>query len=148
MDTTIEITCSVARSPEAIVRVIVDPAKAPLWNHGLRRFEVVAGSPGQVGAVGRLHYVQGRRHYVLEDTLLRADRGERYVSEVRGNGLRARVETLLTPQGEGGTLVTVRWSGRGTRPWTWLLLPLMRRNITRGAERDLKSLKELVEHTE
>ncbi len=148
MVTTIEITCSIARPPEAIVRAIVDPAKAPVWNRCLRRFEVVAGSPGQVGAVGRLHYVQGRRDYVMEDTLLRADRGERYVSEVRGNGLCARVETLLTPRGEGGTLVTLRWSGRGTRPWTWLLLPFMKRSITLGAERDLRSLKELVEHTE
>jgi aminoglycoside 6'-N-acetyltransferase len=147
MSITVDSACRIARPPEAVVGAIVDPALAPLWNAGLRRFEVVAGEPGEAGAVGRLHYVQGRRSYVMQDRLLLADPGRRYVSEVRGNGIVARVETLLTPLGAGETLVAVRWHGRGTRPWTRLLLPFMRGAVARGAERDLRSLKRLVEGT-
>lgn len=141
----IEIECVITRPPSAVTRAILDPAKAPLWNEGLQRFEVTAGEAGEAGATGRLHYLQGRRHYVMEDRLVLVDPGRRYVSEVTGNGLRARVETLLTPVGDDATLLTVRWSGRGTRPWTWVLLPLMRGAVARGAERDLRLLKQLVE---
>ena len=148
MTITAEAGCRIARPPEAVVRVILDPAKAPLWNSGLERFEVVAGASGQVGAVGLLHYRQGGRCYVMEDRLLVADPGERYVSRVRGNGLAAHVETLLAPSGDGGTLVTVRWHGRGTRPLVWLMLPFMRRTVMRGLQRDLGKLRDVVEGTE
>ncbi|WP_299432983.1 SRPBCC family protein [uncultured Meiothermus sp.] len=96
MKTAVELSCRIERPPETVVRVILDPAKAPLWNSGLERFEVIAGKPGEVGAVGLLHYLESGRRYVLEDTLLIGDPGKRYVSRVRGNGLSATVDTSFT----------------------------------------------------
>jgi Polyketide cyclase / dehydrase and lipid transport len=146
--TTVEASVTIGRPPEAVTRVILDPTKAVLWTSDLEDFEVVAGEPGQVGAVGLLHYLRGGRRYVMEDTLMVADLNERYVSRDRGQGLSAQVETLLTPRGDGETLLTVRWSGRGTRPLMWVLLPFMRRAVARGARHDLNRLKDLVERVE
>lgn len=148
MTTTVETSIIIKRPPEAVTRVILDPALTMLWTSDLERFEVISGQPGLVGSVALLHYRRGDRQYVMEDELLEAEPSRRYVSRVHGQGLWAQVETQLIPDGDGGTLVTVRWTGRGTRPLIRLLLPLMRKAVARGALRDLTSLKRLVEQTE
>jgi len=147
VSTTVETSITIRRLPEAVTRVILDPTRTVLWTSDLERFEVVSGEPGRVGSVALLHYRHGNRQYVMEDTLLEAEPNRRYVSRVKGQGLSAQVETLLTEDGSGGTLVTVRWAGRGTRPLMRLLLPFMGRAVARGALRDLTSLKGLVEQT-
>lgn len=109
---------------------------------------MIVGEPGEVGAVGLLHYLGSGRRYVMEDTPLIGDPGKRYVSRVRGNGLSATVDTSFTALDGTATLLTMRWFGRATRPLMWVLLPFMRKAIARGIHRDLKRLKELVEQSQ
>lgn len=134
----------IRRPPEDIAQIFLDSEKAPLWNTGLERFEVLSESPGLVGSRARLHFVQGGRRYVMQDELLEVDPQRRYLSRVSGDMLEAEVETTLTPV-EGGTLVGVRWAGSGKRPLLRLALPLMRRSLARQILTDLARLKELAE---
>jgi hypothetical protein len=85
--------------------------------------ELVSGKPGEAGCVGRAHYLEGGRRYVLEDVLVKVTPGRRYVARVTGGGIVADVETTLDPIGHGETLLTLRWRGRGTTPLTKILLP-------------------------
>lgn len=135
---------TIARRPEDIVRIFLDPEKAPLWNTGLERFEVLSETPGLVGSKARLHFVQGGRRYVMEDELLEVEPERRYLSRVSGDMLEAEIETLLVPT-DSGTLVTVRWAGSGKKPLLRLLLPLMRRSLARQILADLAKLKKLTE---
>lgn len=144
MKTIIHSEIEIKRSPEAVTSVLLDPTKAVLWTSGLERFEVVSGNPGEVGSVARLHYLEGGRRYVMTDELLEADPGRRYVSRVRGDVLEAVIETVLSPT-EGGTHLSLRWTGRGRSLPFRLLLPLMRGAVARHARSDLVKLKHLVE---
>jgi hypothetical protein len=115
-----------------------------LWTSDLERFEVVSGTPGQVGSIARLHYRQGNRRYVMEDRLLESDPGRRYVSRVTGDALTAEVETTLVPSGSG-TSLAISWSGAGRSALFRLLLPFMRWSISRQIQTDLAKLKRVVE---
>ena len=144
IQTTIKTSIFIARPPEAVTRVILDPDQAVRWTTDLERFEVVSGTAGLPGAMARLHYVQGGRPYVMKDELLEADPGRRYKSRVSGEALVAEVETTLLPEA-GGTRLQIRWTGSGRRFPLTLLLPLMRNSIRRQAEADLVKLRAVVE---
>lgn len=144
MKTTVRTEIYIDRPPEVVAQVVLDPTKAVLWTSGLARFEVVSGRPGEVGSTAHLHYCEHGQPYVMEDVLLEAVPNRRYVSRVSGNALTAKIETSLSPS-NGGTHVVVRWTGVGRRLLLRLLLPFMRRTITRQANADLTKLKGLVE---
>jgi hypothetical protein len=140
----VEESVDIAASPEAVSDVLLDIDAAPKWTSGLERFEVVEGVPGEPGCVGAAHYVEGGRRYSVEDRLLESIPGHRFKSTIRGGGLKAMIETRLT-QVPGGTKTTIRWSGTGTNPITWLMLPLMRGKIGERCHQDLEALRRLVE---
>lgn len=144
MKTTVRADIQIARPPEDVTRVLLDPARAVLWTTDLERFEVVAGGPGEVGSKARLHYRQNGRPYVMEDTLLEAESNRRYLSRVSGEALIATVETTLTPCGDG-TRVAIRWTGMGRALPLRLFLPFMRAVIAHQTNTDLRRLKALVE---
>lgn len=144
MKTIVRTSLFIARPPEAVAHVILDPANAVRWTTDLERFEVISGKPGEVGSTAHLHYIQDGRPYVMEDVLLSVDPNRRYVSRVSGEALTAEVETVLVPT-EGGTQLNVRWVGSGKLTLLRLLLPFMRRAIARQAQADLRKLTDLVE---
>lgn len=141
---TVVTSVSIAAPASAVAGVLLDAEAAPIWTSGLNRLELVDGSIGEPGSVGLAHYEEGNRSYILEDRLVSVTPNRRYVSEISGGGMKARVTTTLV-EGGGGTRVTVSWSGTGTNPVMWAILWFMKGRIAKRASEDLDSLRELVE---
>lgn len=142
---TIEAATRIEAPPDVVTGVLLDAGLAPEWTAGLERLELVDGVPGEAGCVGLAHYRQGGRTYTLVDVLEESVPGESYRSHILGGGIAATVETTLAAVGEGATVISIRWIGRGTNPLTRMTLPLMKRRIARAAAEDLASLRRLVE---
>jgi hypothetical protein len=142
---TIEVSVCIAAPAAAIEAVLLDAELAPRWTSGLERLELVDGCTGAAGSVGHAHYREGGRYYVLTDVLEEVEPGRRYLSRVTGGGIAVRVETILEPVSDDDTQMTLRWSGRGTNPVTFMVLPFMRGRIRERALADLESLKSLIE---
>lgn len=135
----------IAAPVDAVVGVLVDPARAPMWTDGLEQLEVVRGVPGEEGCVGRASYRSSfGRTVVMTDTLDVAQPGRFYRSTVRGGGITAVVETHLRST-DAGTHIDLVWSGTGSHLAANLTMRLLRRGITRRAEADLAKLAALAE---
>ena len=108
----------------------------PYWQTDLERFEVIKGGPNQEGSIGRLHYSQKGRTYIMEDRLIHCEPGKKYISEVEGEAIFAIVETTMQSLG-GKTKMNLRWSGRGKVLFLRLLLPLFRIRMAKQAKKEL-----------
>lgn len=141
---TIEESIVISASPSAVSDVLLDIDAAPLWTAGLEAFELVEGTAGESGCVGHARYVEGSRRYIVEDRLLEAVPGDHFRSEIRGGGLKAAIETRLD-EIPSGTRLTIHWKGTGTNPLTKLVLPLLKRKVSRRTREDMQALRRLVE---
>ena len=141
----VESSICIGVPPNEVTRVLLDADLAPQWTAGLERLELIDGTPGRAGSVGHAHYLEGGRRYVLVDVLEEVTPGRYYRSRVSGGGIAATVETMLEPVGGDATQLTVRWVGKGTNPLTRVTLALMKRQITKRTESDLRSLRDLGE---
>ncbi|OFY84501.1 MAG: hypothetical protein A3F72_13920 [Bacteroidetes bacterium RIFCSPLOWO2_12_FULL_35_15] len=127
-----------------VTKALVNPENFSYWTTDLVKFEVMKGTPGEVGAINHLHYLQKGRSYVMEDKLIYCEPGKKYVSQVSGDALTAIVETVLHPLGNK-TEMKVTWSGKGKLFFLKFLLPLLRGKLIKQSKAELGSFKKLVE---
>jgi hypothetical protein len=139
-----EVSIDIDCPPDIVVQALMKAENATYWTTDLEEFEVVKGKPGEVGAIGRLHYVQKGHEYIMEDVLEYSDPGKRYVSRVSGPAITARVETNIVPI-NSGTKLAIVWTGTGKKLILRLLLPLLQKKITRQSQKELATFKNLIE---
>ncbi len=130
-----------------VVSALMNPNNFPYWQNGLDRFEVISGKPGEVGSVAHLHYSENGKTYVMEDKLISCEPGKKYVSEVSGAVLTARVETNLVSS-KNNTRMTLTWTGRGKIFLLKICLPLLKGKMIRQSQKELETFKQLVETKE
>jgi hypothetical protein len=139
-----QISTIINRPIDIIAKALDNPENHVYWTTNLERFEVIKGGANKVGSVAHLHYLENGRRYVMEDKLIYCDPGKKYISEVAGNALTARVETTLNSSGNNTEMI-IKWSGKGKIFFLKLLLPFLRGKIIKQAKIDLEKFKKLVE---
>lgn len=139
-----EISIDIDCPPDIVDQALMNEENATYWTTDLEEFEVVKGKPGEVGSMGRLHFVQKGHEHIMEDVLEYSEPGKRYVSRVSGPAITARVETNIEPINSGTKLVIV-WTGTGKKLILRLLLPFLKKKIARQSQKELATFKNLVE---
>ena len=142
--TTFEASVILNQPIDIIVKALMNPDNFPYWQKDLKKFEVIKRAPGEVGSIGHLHYSQKGRSYVLVDKMIYCEPGKKYVSQITGDAIEARVETTLRSSGND-TEMHLKWSGKGKVPLLKILLPLFRGKMIRQTKEELETFKKLVE---
>ncbi len=142
--TEFEVSIVINKPIEIVVDALMNPDNFVHWQTDLVKFEVIERKPGEVGSIAHLHYSQKGRSYIMEDKMIYCEPGKKYVSEVSGDVITAKVETTLQPMGEK-TKINLQWSGKGKIFLLKLLLPLIKGKMIRQSEKELETFKHLVE---
>lgn len=139
-----KITTKINRPIAIVWKAFINPDNMLHWTKYLEKVEVVEGEFGEIGALSRLHYLEKGKAYILEDKLLAFEEGKRIVSEVSGQGMKIILETTLDPT-DGGTNVSMEWTGTGSSFFIRMVLWLMQNKISKNAFNELMHFKSLVE---
>lgn len=142
--TSFEISVTINQPIDIVVKALMNPENHTHWTKHLQKFEVIKSTPGKVGSIAHLHYLENGQSYIMKDELVYCDPGKKYISKVSGDALTAKVETVLESLGNN-TRMKLKWSGKGKILFLKLFLPLMKKKMIKGAEQDLQTFKKLVE---
>ena len=139
-----EVSTLIDKPVKIVVEALMNPDNFVHWQTDLVKFEVIERKPGEVGSIAHLHYSQKGRSYIMEDIMIYCEPGKKYVSQVTGDTITAKVETTLQSM-EGKTKINLRWSGKGKIFLLKLLLPLMKGKMIKQSKKELDTFKHLIE---
>ena len=144
MTTDLTINLIINQPPNIVWKAFIDPQNMLHWTRYLEKVEVIKGKFGEIGAISHLHYLEKGHPYILEDKLLEYEEGKKIVSQVSGQGMEIIVKNVFKSIPDG-TQISMTWKGTGRSLLIRMVLKLMRRKITKQAELELKTFKNLVE---
>ena len=139
-----EVSTLIDKPVKIVVEALMNPDNFVHWQTDLVKFEVIERKTGEVGSIAHLHYSQKGRSYIMEDKMIYCEPGKKYVSEVTGDAIYAKVETTLQSMGDK-TKINLRWSGKGKIFLLKLLLPLMKGKMIKQSKNELDTFKHLIE---
>jgi hypothetical protein len=142
--TNFEISIVINQPKEILVKALMNPDNFVYWTTYLEKFEIIKRKPGEVGSIAHLHYIEKGRKYVMEDKLIFCEPGKKYVSQVSGDVITAKVETTLQSMGDK-TKMSIHWSGKGKIFFVKLLLPLIKSKMIKQSKKELETFKNLIE---
>ena len=130
---------------EIVWDAYIDPQNMLHWTRFLEKVEKIEGEFGEIGARAHLHYLEKGRAYILEDKLLEFEEKRRILSQVSGQGMDIKVETILEDLSTE-TKISMNWNGTSKSIFMRTIMNLMIKKITRQAEEELIHFKQLVEN--
>jgi uncharacterized protein YndB with AHSA1/START domain len=143
MDVDVEVSTTIARTPEEVAAYASDPANAPEWYANIKSVEL--HQPGPVAVGHRMDFVAhflGRRiAYTYE--VVELVPGERMVMATADGPFPMRTTYTWAAEGDG-TRMTLRNTGSPSG-FGALAAPVMSRAMRMATTKDLRRLKQVLE---
>jgi len=130
---------------DMVVQAYIKPENIPFWMNNIEKFEVIKGEAGEADSVAHVHYNEHGKKYIMEDKLEYCEQGKKYVSTISSEALFVRTETTFFSL-KASTKMNLVWSGKGKYFILKILLPFIRKRISKLAKNELVKFKYLVEH--
>lgn len=127
-----------------VYQAYINPNNMLHWTKYLEEFKVIRGKPLEIGSIAQLYFNRNGRKYILEDKLEFVEPERKLVTQLTGEGLKVKVQTIFFPL-QKNTRLTLLWNGKGNRIITQCVISILRNRIKRQALAELKEFKELVE---
>lgn len=135
------------RSQTEVWRAFDNPANIKIWQKTLVSYETVSGEQGQVGAVSKLTYAEGKVEFVLTEKVTYRAEPERFDVVYENNFADNSVKNTFIAMSENETL----WKMEVEYKFKTLLMkvvsPFVKKNFVKRSERDMKRFKEFAEKT-
>ena len=133
------------RSRAEVWRAFDNPENTKKWQPTLVSIETVSGMQGQVGAVSKLTYAEGKGEFVLMEKVTYRAEPERFDSVYENNFADNSVKNTFIATTENETL----WKMEVEYKFKTLLMkiigPFAKKNFIKRSERDMERFKEFVE---
>ncbi len=135
------------RSREEVWRIFDNPDNMKKWQPALKKFEPQSGTPGQVGAVSKLTYVENGREIVLIETITSRNEPEEFSGTYQNPMALNSIKNRFIKVDENRTKWIIECEFTFSGFWK-LLSPLMKGMIKKRTEKDINQFKKLAESEE
>jgi len=123
-----------------------NPDNLILWLSGFQKFEHISGIPGTVGAKAKHHFIERGKKLVLDGELTEVVEGKRIIGILDSSMMSNNVTNNFTDLGNDQTEVSIS-SDTQFKGFLWKQIgPLMKGEFKRRQEKDLQTLKQLLEN--
>jgi hypothetical protein len=143
MKFTLELTLH--RSQAEVWCAFDNPENIKMWQRTLVRYETVSGEQGQVGAVSKLTYAEGKGEFILMEKVTCRAEPERFDVVYENNFADNSVKNTFIATSENQTL----WKMEVEYKFKTLLMkivgPFVKKNFVKRSERDMERFMEFVE---
>ena len=122
-----------------------NPDNLTRWLSGLQKFEHISGTPGTVGAKAKHHFLERGKELVLDGELTEVIEEKRIIGILDSSMMLNKVTNSFNDLGNDQTEVSLS-SDTEFKGFLWKQIgPLMKGEFKRRQEKDLQTLKQLLE---
>jgi len=122
------------------------PDNLILWLSGFQKFEHISGIPGTVGAKAKHHFIERGKELVLDGELTEVVEEKRIIGILDSSMMSNNVTNNFTDLGNDQTEVSIS-SDTQFKGFLWKQIgPLMKGEFKRRQEKDLQTLKQILEN--
>ena len=122
-----------------------NPGNLELWLSGFQKFEHISGIPGTVGARAKHHFLERGKELILDGELTEVIEQKRIIGVLDSSMMLNKVTNSFNDMGNNQTEVTLS-SDTQFKSFLWKQIgPLMKGEFKKRQERDLQTLKEILE---
>ena len=123
-----------------------NPDNLELWLSGFQKFEHISGIPGTVGAKAKHHFLERGKELILDGELTEVIEHKRIIGVLDSSMMLNKVTNSFHDLGNDQTEVTLS-SDTQFKSFLWKQIgPLMKGEFKKRQERDLQTLKEILEN--
>jgi hypothetical protein len=133
------------KSRAEVWRAFDNPENIKLWQTNLVSIETVRGDHGQVGAVSKLTYAEGKGEYVLMERVTYRAEPEHFDVVYENNFADNSVKNTFIATSENETLWKMEVNYKFKTPLMKIVGPFAKKNFVKRSERDMERFKDFVE---
>ena len=123
-----------------------DPDNLILWLSGFQKFEHISGVPGTVGAKAKHHFLERGKELVLDGELIEVVPEKRIIGILDSSMMLNTVTNSFIDLGNDQTEVSLS-SDTQFKGFLWKQIgPLMKGEFKKRQEKDLQTLKQILEN--
>ena len=122
-----------------------NPDNLERWLSGFQKFEHISGIPGTVGAKAKHHFLERGKELILDGELTEVVEEKRIIGILDSSMMLNKATNSFNDLGNGQTEVSLS-SYTQFKGFLWKQIgPLMKGEFKKRQERDLQTLKEILE---